>query len=277
MGNWFIDWNDPRDWLRAGAYAAASTTMVVVPTEWVPTIHGQALVGAAIWAVALVGIVTWPRRGRIAVAWWVFVPWFLMLAAAVTHRYPFAVPRMMSYWAPALALALAGGIVRIFRAFSLVFLQKSAPGTLAALLMMLAPAVFMIQVPLSHRYWVLHDFPSLLNTLAMRRAPNDLVVVTPGAVPCVRYYAGQRSQAFHFAPVENGTLLAPGFNYDDFLDTTIRRAGQRCWVLTTDDHRDPSHAALVRTCQVHGYDLSVIEADEPSRYGSAQLLLATKQ
>ncbi len=277
MGNWFIQWDDPQNWLRAGAYAATSTAVVVIPFDWMPTIVEKAFAGAAVWAIAMIGIVTWPRRGRIAVAWWVFVPWILMLAAAVAHRYPFGLPRMMMYWAPPLALVFASGIVRICRAFSLALLQKGAPGILVALLVTLAPAAFMVQVPLSHRYWVLHDFPAMLNTLATQRTPGDQVVVGTGATPCVRYYLGQPSHSFHFTPVENGTVLASGFDYEAFLDTAIRSAGRRCWVLATHQSHDPSHTTLLRAFQNRGFVLSVIEATEPSLYGNVQLLLATRQ
>jgi hypothetical protein len=123
-GLWFIDATNPRSWLRAGAYGAISTAMMLFPRE--SARHIVALLGlaAGIWLLALLGLRTWPRRGKSELTCWTLVPWVLMLLAAVAHRYPFATPRVMVLLAPPLMLALGAGLVGVCRIVTIVFLSR---------------------------------------------------------------------------------------------------------------------------------------------------------
>ncbi|HUW82305.1 MAG TPA: hypothetical protein VMZ31_05830 [Phycisphaerae bacterium] len=76
LGNWFVHPFVLHDWLGAGASGAMSTFMMFFPLQ-----RGRQL--AVSGAVALLGLATWPRRGRRDMVCWTLGPWVLMLLAAV--------------------------------------------------------------------------------------------------------------------------------------------------------------------------------------------------
>jgi hypothetical protein len=254
---WYIQPLELRSWLRAGAYGAASTTMMLVPTHW--TRYAVVLGGlaAAMWGLVLVGLRAWPRRGRAELACWTVLPWLLLIGAAVARRYPFGAPRMMAFLAPPMMLALAAGMVGLCRIGSLIFASRAGPGMIAGLLLTLLPAIYVIRVPLHQCYWVMHDFPGLLRVLARERRDNEKVVVASGAVGAVRFYA-DRDSGFAYVPLAAGACLSSHYDVDAFVRDAFRTAGSRWWLLTTSDEREPVHRSLFDFGRQHGYQVDRI-------------------
>lgn len=287
LGNWFIDPMRIGQWFRAGGYAALASGMTLVPPEWFPIRNWMAgsqlgvwmaAPALVVWGLALIGLATWPRKGRLELAVWTLLPWLLMLLGAVAHRYPFGVTRMMVVLMPPLLLAVAAGLIHLCRIFSERFLKRGGPGMVAGLLCTFVPAVYVVNVPLHHSYWFCQDFSALVHTLESRRKPGEAVLVTVNAVPCVRYYAGRSGATFHYHPVTAGTLPLPGFDYDALNRETVRAVGSRCWVLATSEPNERQRVSLEKALRDAGYELRV-EAESPGEewYGRARLLLATKR
>ncbi len=276
-GPWFIDVTVLRDWKRAAAYAAITSTMLLAPHEWFGDYATLGLAATSVWVIAVVGVLTWPRRWRTEFACWVFVPWGLMLVAAMCQRYPFGMPRMMVFWAPPMILAFAAGLVNLCRACSLVVRRSGGPGMVTGFAMALAPVAYMVRVPLEDRYWVSHDFPALLVQLESRRWPEERVLVTVNAVPCVRYYARGHDGAFIYFPIAAGTLPIPQYDYDAFIRRTISRMGWRWWLLTTTEVDDPLRDALFRAINRHGYQSELVGERGGPSHGRAQLFVVTRR
>ncbi len=254
MGNWFIDPGDLTTWLRAAKYGTATTCMMLVP---IPIVRHMTLVtglGLLIWLVALIGIRTWPRRGRIELACWVVAPWLLLMIAAVLHQYPFGVMRTMAFVAPGMCVALAGGVVNIGRACAQVFVGRGAPGIVVAAIATAAPIGWVVQVPLANRYWIRQDFPGVLGVLESQRGPLEPVLVMRAAVPSVRYYAGQAGASFTYVPLAAGTRPVPRFDYLGFIRNELRTAGARFWLLTTNDSNDEIRQQVFSEARRLGYE-----------------------
>jgi len=273
LGNWFIHPLVLHDWLRAGASGAMSTFMMFFPLQWGRHAAISGVVASVIWAIALLGLVTWPRQGRRDMMCWTVGPWVLMLLAAVAHRYPFAVPRMMVCFAPAMSLAVAAGIVQVCRACSLVIARRTGPGMVVSLALVFVPVVYVVNVPLKQAYWAFHDFPSALRLLRQHRQAHETVVVTTNAVAAVRYYAHGDDEGYHYYPVTAGTLAVPGHDYERLARDLIARAGRRWWLLTTSE-RDGSTAPLVRMLRRGGHHCwPVAPGDDPTSFGAVRLLV----
>ncbi len=276
LGNWFIHPLVLHDWLRAGASGAMSTFMMFFPLQWGRQVAVSGVVAAVIWAIALLGLATWPRQGRRDMVCWTVGPWVLMLLAAVAHRYPFAVPRMMVCFAPAMSLAVAAGLVQVCRACSLVIAKRTGPGMVLSLVLAFVPVVYVVNVPLRQAYWAFHDFPSALRLLRQHRRAGETVVVTTNAVAAVRYYARGDDERYCYYPVTAGTLPVPGHDYEAMARDLIARAGRRWWLLTTSE-RDGSRAPLLRMLRRGGYPCRLVAPDEdPASFGAARLLVVSR-
>jgi hypothetical protein len=273
LGNWFIHPLVLHDWLRAGASGAMSTFMIFFPLQWGRHVAISGVVAAVIWAIALLGLATWPRQGRRDMVCWTVGPWVLMLLAALAHRYPFAVPRMVVCFAPAMSLAVAAGLVQVCRACSLVIARRTGPGMVLSLVLAFVPVVYVFNVPFRQAYWAFHDFPSALRLLRQHRRPGETVVVTTNAVAAVRYYARGDDEGYHYYPVTAGTLPVPGHDYEAMARDLIGRAGRRWWLLTTNE-RDGSAAPLLRMLRKGGYHYQrVARGEDPASFGAARLFL----
>lgn len=277
MRPWFIDMGNSRSWLRAGSYAAMSSSMLFLPYEWVTDHRWILPIATVIWLLALVGLVFWPRTGRAEMACWVLIPWLLMIAAAVIHRYPFAVPRMMVFWALPMILASAAGLVQVFRACSIVLRGNGRAGMLFGLALPLIPAVYVVNIPLHHSYWIVHGFPDVLEELDRRRFKNEKVLVCVEAVPCVRYYAGGADETFVYPPTTAGTLTVPGYDYVELARRFIETAGPTWWLLAVNRSTDKVWKAVSEMSGTYGYELRLVaESGSPTIDGPAQLFQVTR-
>jgi hypothetical protein len=194
--HWYIDLTSPRSVARAGYWAAFSTTQMIVPIEWFTDVHSLCLLlsAAPVWMLACYGVWRWPRRSRVPMACWTFGPWVLMAAAAVAHRYPFVMQRMVIYTAPPLLIGFAAGTVNVIRLCSAVVFGRHGPGLVAGALIGFLPALYVWNVPCHGRFWWCDDYPALLAALEQRRRPGEPVWVTQEASSPARYYAGARFQ-----------------------------------------------------------------------------------
>lgn len=275
--HWFVDPTSISSWLRAGAYAAWSSGMLFLPQLWVSGLAWAGLAAAVVWALALLGLLTWPRSGRIEMLCWVLGPWLLMLAAAIARRYPFAAPRMMAFAAAPTILAVVMGLVRVCRGCSIVVTGRGGPGLFAAVILTLLPAIYMIRVPIGHRYAPNHGFPALLRTLEHERRPGELAVVTMNAVPSVQYYAPSIAEPVVFVPVAAGVTPVPDFDYSSLVAGIVSRAGPRCWMVSIDEPTDTIRQDLLRALQASGYSVRVAaQAGTNDSYGMAELLSAAR-
>ena len=175
-------------------------------------------------------------------------------------------------------LLVGAGWVNLWRMGSMVVLGRGGPGMAAGLLFTLAPVIYMIGVPLHHKYFVHYDFPSLLRTLEHQRRAGETVIVSVDAVPCVRYYAPEADASFLLPPMSSGTGLAPGYDFYAAVRRVLHNSGDRCWLISTSSFTNTSHRKLIRIFTQAGYDVRVVaEAGTDGHYGLSQLLLATRK
>jgi hypothetical protein len=275
---------EARSWVRAGGYAVSTTHMYLLPAEWcIPVLDAAGatvLLASAVgmWLLIVVGVLAWPRQGRIELCAWVFGPWLLMLAAALAQRYPFAYPRMMLGSAPPALVASVAGAIVLARAVCRVLSGRGAPALIAGMFVGLLP-LHVIQEPLGDRYGVHHDFRSALHTLDQQRRPGEAVLVTLEAVPCVRYYAPQLSPPVFAVPTSIGTIPERGTDYVGFMKQSAQRAGRRFWLLATSESAGVVQERSIQAiCDLH-YNVRAVGAwgGKCPVTGTAQLLLAERR
>jgi hypothetical protein len=287
MKPWFIDFTSFRSLVRAGAYGALGTSLMIFPLhEWsvlifpftkLPLYLLAGIVGVGIWSLALFGLRGWPRKSRLEMACWVIGPWVLSLAAAVVQKYPFGPHRMMVFLATPLVLAVATGLVGLCRSWCIWITGRSGLGIVVALVMVLLPVFYMVGVPMENKCWVQHDFPAALGVLKEHRKSGELVYVGLDAVHSVRYYAGELGREFTFMPSSAGTLGVPHYDYDELSRDILRRAGRRLWLLTTSLKTDLKVQRFICIAQQQGYKIQLVaEAGGQKIYGVAQLYVVEK-
>jgi len=272
--NWYINVTSLKSWARAGAYAAITSIRLILPfSAYLARYVWIGILAVIVWIVILIGLYSWPRKGRLAIACWVLGPWLLMMIAAMAQLYPFGVMRMMAFWAGPPVLAFTLGMISIFRFFCRALGTPSGYGIGAGLILSLVPIVYMVNIPLAQRYWVCHDFPAVLRVLEERRQGGEMVLVAFGAVPSVRFYAGKAGESFRYVPTVAGAIIPLDFKPDQFVDQALQRPSKRWWVITTSD--DPGRLPyLIRKL---GYDVRlIIEAGGDREYALAQLFAVTK-
>jgi hypothetical protein len=279
LGNWFIDPLTSGDWLRAGAYAAKSSAMMVFPFEWTGdliakrAIIASGLLGAGVWGMASVALLRWPAETRRFFAAWVVVPWCLMAAAACASLYPFGVPRMMVVAAPPVILAAAVGLIRAGRWVSHRLTGRRRPGAAAAMALAVMPLLYLSLTGRHFGGFVHHDFPLLLSLLKQERLPGEPVIATVEAVPCVRMYAGAALPSIQLMPVVGGTLPLRDFDYAGFATDWAGRDMERWWVLTVSRQASRDRDLLIEAARSRGYRAEIAaEAGTPGEFGVAQLI-----
>lgn len=283
--NWYIQPLDPHSWARACFYAALAAVGLFFPLEWFLPIFGGAelavlaAAASAIWLLALLGLGTWPRRGRLELAAWLLGPYLAMLGAALFALYPFGVPRMTQFWAPPMIVVVAAGLARLGRAACLVVLRQGRPALLGAALLGVLPVALIIREPVCHCYHFYHDFPKMLATLERKRAPGEFVLVELGAVPCVRYYAPNLRPPVLYAPIAAGVAPKVGENFLGEAAKAARWAGPRFWVLRTYQPAVGDPRPLEEVIEREGYKLTVVDRGglEGPYGGAAELLVATRR
>ncbi len=283
--NWYIQPLDPHSWARACLYAALAAVGLFFPLEWfLPIFGGAELVvlaatASVIWLLALLGLWTWPRRGRIELAAWLIGPYLAMLGAALLAVYPFGVPRMTQFWAPPMIVAVAAGLTRLGRAACLVVIRQGRPALLGAALLGALPVALVIREPMYHCYHFYHDFPKVLVTLERKRAPGEFVLVELCAVPCVRYYAPSLQPPVLYAPTAGGVAPKVGENFLGQTSRAARWAGPRFWVLRTYQPAVGNPRPLEEVIEREGYKLTVVDRGglEGLYGGAAELLVATRR
>ncbi|UCF34573.1 MAG: glycosyltransferase family 39 protein [Phycisphaerales bacterium] len=278
--NWYIHPLDLQAWQRAAGYGALTTTMTMVPFEWiseggVPWVIVCGVAAPLMWILALVGLRGWPRPGGWEVGIWMLGSWLLMLGAAVAGQYPFAAPRMMAYWALAMALPLATGLVRLLRGITIVLTRRGGPGMVASLLLALLAVA---HLPWVRAYWVYQDFPALLETLREQRRPGEIVIAAVMASPSVRYYAEPRDRAIILMPTAAGTCRVPDLDYNSLVSDSIPYGATRWWLLTTSRRREQMVLRMLETDLRRRYEYRLVaEAGEPSLFGLAQLYVVSRR
>ena len=283
VGHWFIHPLDPADWVRAGAYAAKSSAMMVFPLSWSGDLTAKTgfapLAGCAavVWGAALLGfLLAWRGVEKRAVLLWTLFPWVGMLIAAVLHRYPFAMPRMMVFVAPAMCLAAGVGLVRFGRILANVLGRSSSMGIAMGMVLSCLPLLLMSPPEQRVGGWVHHDFPTLLNILAHERRADEWVVTTVEAVPSVRYYAPSGMRVA-FMPMEPGTLPLLDFDYAGHVRDLFATVGDRGWILTVSRQASVDRQLLIDEALSRGYEVAVYaEAGTEGAMGMAQLISVTR-
>ena len=217
------------------------------------------------------------RRSRAALVTWTVGPWVLMALAAIAHRYPFGMPRMVVFAAPPLLLAVSAGCVNVGRWLSAVFVGRHAPGMVAGALLGFLPALYAVNVPLHGRYWPWHEYPAVLERFARLRAPGEMVIVTLNVVPSVRYYAGPQLAGVVYVSTCAGSLPSPDFDHDREIQAAVHRAGPRLWILTTDQVIDGRRQFLLGWLRKQGCTLELLDGRTGAEYfGGPQLFKVTK-
>jgi hypothetical protein len=277
-GNWFIKIGEWRSWGRACFYGLGVTTFIFIPfTKIIGYAVSSALVGILSWLLIVYGLLTWPRRGRTDIVCWLVGSWGLIFLAALAHKYPFGVMRMMVFCAPPTLVAAAYGFLRLIRKLAYAVWLPSASGVIAALLVGFAAITYMIKIPLYNAYWVNYDFPAVLHALEQQRQPGEKVLVTLHAVPCVRYYRHGKNENFFYVPV-HGTIAEPGTNYCRFIADVMPRGDKRWWIITTSINSEFTREYLFNLAQKTGYHLQLAmesSGDYPEA-GQAQLYLFSR-
>jgi hypothetical protein len=280
---WLIDPRVAMDWLWAAYYTCASTAVVLFPADWelgMPMVERAmwfGLIAAGVWAVAVIGVWSWPGRGRREMVCWLIGPWVLLLIAGVAQRYPFAQPRMMAFCAGPITIAFAAGLVRIVRGCSLVVLKRGGPGMLLGAALTLVPAVYMINVPMRHSYSTYHDFPTVIDVLKREHSAGELVVVTHMAAPSVRYYVDESIGPIAYMVNQAGSLADPGRDEDAWATDAIQRAGRRWWVLTLSMWPDAGFDKLQQQAERKGYEMHIVaDAEGAALNGVPQLIRVTR-
>ena len=283
--SWHIQPFSAHSWLRAVSFAAISTVQLFFPQDWFvpyrPASEGIFLCGVAalIWVLALLGLRTWPRRSRLEMTCWVLGPWLAMLGAALLQRYPFAVTRMMPFWAVPMMLAVAAALATLCREVSTLAVRRGAPALVSAMFLGVLPAIYVIRVPTESRYTPVHDFPHLLEVLERGRRPGELVLADVTAVPSVRYYAPDLAPPVVYASVAAGVVPLGGQDDPTLLPNAARRAGRRWWLLTTNAPRWKRYQDLRTIVEEHGYAVEVAARGglEDNSGWTAELLVARRR
>jgi hypothetical protein len=270
---------DLRSWARAASSAATSSMALILPPTWLLSAGagtrtlGVGIVALLVWFVALLGLAAWPRRSRVEMAGWVLGPWLAMLGAALAQQYPFGVARMVQFWAAPMILAVSAGLLYLWRGVYLLVVGRAGPALVPGMFLGLVPALYVIGVPLEHRYYPVQDAPALLRTLEEQRGPDELVLVHLLAVPPVRYYRPDLPPPVVYTPIAAGFVRVVGHDYAALTRHTARRAGQRWYVLTANAPATRDHyRRMLDVIGQEGYAVELV-----ARGGAMELLVATRR
>lgn len=281
---WYPNPLDGQSWFHIAGYAAATTFTMFLPGDWcLPARTEQdflvlALVVAVVWLLALLGVATWPRSGRVELACWVLGPWLIMFAAALARWYPFALPRMMQFCVPPMTLALTAGVLAVGRGASHLVVGRGAPAMLAIVLLGVLPGPYVLRQALTQCYGVFQDFPAALRALGEQRRPGELVFVDVTAAPCVRYYAPDLAPPVIAVPTAGGTLCATGVDEREVARKCATRGGRRFWVLYVGEPRGNLRCPSLDVIRKGGYRLEVRAScgGGSESAGAAELVLAQR-
>jgi Dolichyl-phosphate-mannose-protein mannosyltransferase len=254
---WYISLGEAGSWRMPLFGAICGTALFLVPVSYNVDILPFAIVCIALLALALIGLLRWPRATRACAAAWVAAPWLAFFAAALMHKYPFGAPRMMVILAaPTLMAAALGGIV-LARMFQSVLTERrwrrAAAWTPIGLALLLSPIAAMAS--LHNAFWADEDWPGVLRELAAKRGPGESVFVAVHAVPATRLYAPRLEEPVEWAAVAGGVVPRAGHDYAAQMRAFLRRAGRRWWMLTTSDSRDEIGSDFVSQLRDAGWDV----------------------
>ena len=186
---------------------------------------------------------------------------------------------MMQFCAPPLVLAATAGVVVLARGLSRMICRRGAPALIACLLLGALPAAYVIRQPLSHRYWVYHDFPAALRILQDQRRPGELVFVDLLAAPCVQYYAPALAPPVIAVPTRIGTLCPLHVDPLSLARQSAQIGGPRFWILYVDEPGGNLYAPSLEVIRKWGYTIDVVAScgSGSESAGSAQLLVAQRR
>lgn len=266
-------------WFEALSRLALSSYFLAFPGDWLREAD-KPLTGTLLLAVAVAGLVFWPRRGRRLVAVWFVAPLALMALAAAAHRYPFGVPRIFVVCSPAALILIAAGLVALSRAAAKAVISDGRVGILVGLVLCLAPAIYAINIPLHQSYWCYHDIPRVLRELQQQRKPGEKIFVSFVAGPGVSFYA--RTCGFDASPDNPdfiefprtaGNIEIPGFDYAARAREALDSAGRRFWIVAITDRTDIVLRELLNGAEKRGYSMEVaFQAGDRPTLGNAILL-----
>jgi len=280
MGHWFIRPTSFRSWVRGGVYGFTSTFMLLFPffMNKGTKVFIAVFVGGAIWLFALLGLWTWPRKSRAEMVCWTIMPWLLLLAASVAQQYPFGAVRMTVFLAPSLGLAFAMGLVRFCRKLCRLVTGQTRYGVIFAMVIVLIPILYMLNIPIRNKYWANHDFRNILSVLKEKRNDSEVVVVTLNAVQPVRFYLRGEHEDFKYVPLTCGTRPMPGYNYVELADDILKDTGHQWWLLTTSFESDITRLIFMQQGRKQGYIFKLkAEAGGRIELGRAQLFAVVKR
>jgi hypothetical protein len=275
--HWYIDLGSLKSVARACYWWALASTQMLVPAEWFGGLSKLVFLFTAvpIWVLAGIGLWRWPRRSRLPMACWTFGPWVLMAAAAIAHRYPFVMQRMIIYTAPPLIIATAAGVVCVLRACSGVFVGRRGPGMIAGALAAFLPALYVWNVPCYGCYWWCDDYPALLATLDRERLPGEALWVTQEAATPVRYYAGDRLRPGFAFPTVAGSLADLNFDQRPAMRTILSGPGP-FWIITT-TNVEPHQTEVLRWLAAQGFKLRLLGEFGNRPWDTPQLYRASRR
>ncbi len=280
---WYPNVLDGRSWVHTAGYAAVTSYIFFFPQDWcLPAQSGQdrlllAVLVVGVWMLALVGVLGWPWKSRVELCCWLLGPWLTLLAAALAHRYPFALPRVMQFCAPAMVLAVTAGAFFLTRGLSRMLLRRGAPALLALMFLGVLPAAYVFQQAAVHRYSVRQDFPAALSVLREQRRSGELVFVDHTAAPGVTYYAPHLSPPIVTAPTASGTLCPDDRDPADLARRAARTAGERFWILYVDEPPGNLHSASLEAIRRSGYVLEVVASCGGTRGAGAAMVLVARR
>ncbi|TWT44608.1 hypothetical protein RAS1_10230 [Phycisphaerae bacterium RAS1] len=268
----YIDAGNLRSWFDALSRLAMSSYLLALPSDWLRE-GDQALPGALLLAAAVAGLIFWPRRGRREMGVWFIAPLALMALAAAAHRYPFGVPRFFVVWSPAALILIAAGIVGLCRAAAKAALGDGRVGILAATIVCLLPATYVLNIPLRQAYWCYHDVPRVLRELAEKRKPGEKVFVSLVAGPAVAFYGPAGDLDFVDYPRTAGNIPVPGFDYAARTRDALAFAGRRFWIICISDRNDAILRGILSEAEKRGYSMEIVlQAGDRPALGNAVLL-----
>jgi hypothetical protein len=143
------------------------------------------------------------------------------------------------------------------------------------MIVVFAPVLYMLNVPLKHRYWPNHDWRTILAVLQKERI-DEAVVVTMDAVQPIVFYARGRDGEFKYMPVTCGTLAVPGCNYAQVANEMLSDVGPKWWLLTMARSGDITHLAVAEEARKRGYRLGLVAEAGGRQYNNAKLYVAFK-
>jgi hypothetical protein len=261
---WYPDFRVSRSWAHAAGYMAASSHAIFLPGDWWLPVKTErdlfclSLSAASVWLLTLIGLVAWPCRGRLELCCWVVGPWVTMLAAGLAHRYPFAVPRMMQFSAPSIALAASVGVALLARGVSHLVCGRGAPALIGLMFLGALPAAWAFRQASMHRYWVHHDFPAALRILQEQRRSGEPVFVDLSAAPCVQYYGSDLAPPVIAVPTAGGTFCPLQVNPLDLARRCASLAGQRFWILYSDEAHGELQSPTLEVIRKCGYTIKMV-------------------